>query len=66
MLVERVGYFRIRVTERANRNSTSEIKISPAICIPNMTPLPALQDDIEASVGRNDKLLECIADRSLS
>src|SRR5437870_3815735 len=61
LLVERVGYFRIRVTEHANRNSTSKIKISPAICIPNITPLPALKHKVEPCVGRHNKMLKRLA-----
>ena len=49
---------RMTVTERADRNSCTEIEIGLTRLIPDTTPLAACQGEIKPPIGRHDEIVK--------
>ena len=62
MLCERLGYFRVRVPERAHSDASAEIEIAAATDIPNTTSLATLKHEVEPRVRRHNELLKQLVD----
>ena len=55
---ERLGDLRVRMTERADRDAAAEVEVTLAVHVPEVTPLPAREHELEAPVAGHDVFLE--------